>query len=487
MGTESRQQHDIENNCGVALSPRAGTVSAKVDRSSTTGPTDTESRIEMPKPRRSQRILEEYREQTLKSSEECAKLETLLVTRTEELDFFKHCYSKSRSAEKKLQKEVDQLDKENKRLINKNKDDEKDLVFLDRVWADIIDKYLRPHAKKTGKEPKAWCESEVHTVLGSIFEDAVEVHSMRGRMRKSQDDVRGLQVQLQALQSEMLTRVVKTQATMDDQFAQDFRNIASLVKTLSRTVRPDHEEDLIDILGTGLMLENVRQIHLSGRTGIKTHVQAWIWCVLLHYIFRSPFAIFGEEGEMLATLYTNMFQKDHYNAWPSPTTRCETWRYTTMEQLSESLSRDAMARWESHTKDDMLSSNLIDRRAKVLSEILQRFADFSSSYDLERVRLIIDKAFALSMMMSRQAFRLQLTYPKVGDWFNADTMTALPNDDGEDVVEGVVAFVVHPGLTKWGDTHGKNLDHRYDIVRSLVHLEVHPQTGDRGDQTKIRE
>ena len=151
MGTESRQQHDIENNCGVALSPRAGTVSAKVDRSSTTGPTDTESRIEMPKPRRSQRILEEYREQTLKSSEECAKLETLLVTRTEELDFFKHCYSKSRSAEKKLQKEVDQLDKENKRLINKNKDDEKDLVFLDRVWADIIDKYLRPHAKKTGR------------------------------------------------------------------------------------------------------------------------------------------------------------------------------------------------------------------------------------------------------------------------------------------------------------------------------------------------
>lgn len=487
LGAKPSQQHDSESSGGVALSTRAAAINIDTDLRSTTAPTDSESRNDMSKPRRSQHVTCEYKEQAAKLSEKCSKLETLLEARKEELELVTHRYGQSRRAEHKLQKEVDRLDEENKSLSDDIKEEQDDSAFLDRVWTDIIGKYLQPYAKRKGNAPAEFFEPEMHATLGKMFEEAVEVELLRDGMQKSQGDVRRLQDQLQALQSEMLTRVVRTQVTADDQFAQDFRNLAALVKTLSRTVRPDHEEDLIDTLGTPIILENVSQNHLSGRTGIKTHVQAWTWCVLMHFVFRSPFAIFGREGGNLATMYANMFHQGHYDGWPCPTTRSETWRYTTMEQLVESLGRDAMVRWESHTKDGTLSSSLIDLRAEVLGTIEQRFGDFSSSCDLERVRLIIDKAFALSMMMSRQAFRLQLTYPKVGDWFNADTMTALPNDDGEDVVEGVVAFVVHPGLTKWGDALGKNLDHRYDIVRSLVHLEVHPQTGDRGDQTKIRE
>lgn len=470
LGTESRQQHSSENNGGIALSARAGAINTETDQSGTARQTDSESESEMSKPKKSQRALHKDQERATKTAERDSSLETLLATSNEELEMIKHHYKQSLSAERKLQKEVDQLNEENKRLSAKTKKSQNSWAFLDGLWSDVIKKYLRPYENRRGIQPEKWTEPVVHAILGHMFEEAVEVHSLRDRLRKSQGDVRGLQDQLQALQSEMLTRVVKTQVTPDDQFAQGFRNIAALVKTLSRMVRPDHGEDLIDVLRTPLMLENVAQNHLSGRTGMKTHIEAWTWCVLLHLVFRYPFAIFGKEGQDFANLYTNMFQQAHCDAWPCPTTRCEIWRYTTMEQLAESIGRDAMVRWETHTKDGPLSSGLIDVRAEVLNTIEKRFSYFSPSYDLERVRLIINKAFALSMTMSLQVFRLQLTYPKVGDRFNADTMTALPNDDGDDMLEGVVAFVVNPGLTKWGDAHGKNLDHRYDIVPSVVQL-----------------
>jgi hypothetical protein len=39
------------------------------------------------------------------------------------------------------------------------------------------------------------------------------------------------------------------------------------------------------------------------------------------------------------------------------------------------------------------------------------------------------------------------------------------------MVDGTVAFVVSLRLTKWGDAEGRQLDCRYDIVPSLVHLQ----------------
>ena len=50
-------------------------------------------------------------------------------------------------------------------------------------------------------------------------------------------------------------------------------------------------------------------------------------------------------------------------------------------------------------------------------------------------------------------------------------MTSVPDRDGDDINDGVVAFVVNPGLTKWGDARGEKLDERYDIVPCLVQLE----------------
>jgi hypothetical protein len=72
------------------------------------------------------------------------------------------------------------------------------------------------------------------------------------------------------------------------------------------------------------------------------------------------------------------------------------------------------------------------------------------------------------MQMALQRSRLQVTVPKNGDRFSRAEMSAVNGDDEEEIEDGVVAFVINPGLTKWGDAHGKKLDQRYDIVRALV-------------------
>jgi len=59
-------------------------------------------------------------------------------------------------------------------------------------------------------------------------------------------------------------------------------------------------------------------------------------------------------------------------------------------------------------------------------------------------------------------------------------MKLLPGFEGDDVDSGKVAFVVNPGLTKWGDTHGKKFDCRYDIVPALVQLETSSRENESG-------
>jgi hypothetical protein len=48
----------------------------------------------------------------------------------------------------------------------------------------------------------------------------------------------------------------------------------------------------------------------------------------------------------------------------------------------------------------------------------------------------------------------------------------MPPYGEDDVDNGIVAFVINPGLTKWGDVHGKAFDYRYDIVPARVQLEA---------------
>jgi hypothetical protein len=163
----------------------------------------------------------------------------------------------------------------------------------------------------------------------------------------------------------------------------------------------------------------------------------------------------------------------HYNHWPIPTVLSETWRYTTMESMLELVDGEIITHGKDKDKPTSIEAAIIASRKHVVNAIGSRLAKVSNvDVSCQQVNTIIDRAFSFAMQMSLQRVRFQITFPKPGGKSNNDTMKFVPDTDGKDVSEGIVAFTVNPGLTKWGDAHGKNHDHRYDIVTSLVQLET---------------
>jgi hypothetical protein len=122
-------------------------------------------------------------------------------------------------------------------------------------------------------------------------------------------------------------------------------------------------------------------------------------------------------------------------------------------------------------KIEGLSKIVLDARSYVQSIVEAHMHSIDPKADTTQIGRIIDKAFKLAMIMSLQHSRLQMTFPKVGAEFVMASMVVVPDRDGEDISDGIVAYVTHPGLTKWGDARGENYEHRLDIVSSLVQLE----------------
>lgn len=333
----------------------------------------------------------------------------------------------------------------------------------------ILRNTIQPFVESKGLHWNDQTAETISVVLDPLIADAIEASSLREQVR--------------VLQKEMLAKLNKVQVVSDEQFAQDFRNLVAIIKTLSRTVHLSPDRDVVGISGTPAFLQGVNQRHWKSRAGKKCLVEAWVWCVLLDLVFQSPFAMFGEEGECLQTVWQGIFGVQHAHSWPTPTALCETWRYTTTEQLTGQA--DLVGAAAGKSKPDMeykhLEMSMLATRSNVKHIIAEYVARISATTDSAVIGSIVDKAFALALRMSSQRFRLQITYPSVGMMFHRDSMCTLPDPDGEDSEEGTVAFVVHPGLTKWGDAYGKNLDQRFDIVSSLVQLDApessHPVLG----------
>ena len=355
--------------------------------------------------------------------------------------------------EKTIGEQSKKIEEQDKTIATK----EYSLNWKTKLITRAIDEYLKPHSYAIGENIDIFSPESFCNTLASLAREAAE----RGPM----------QDQISSLQKELLGRVEKVHAASDDDFTQEFRVIASLVKTLSRTVRAVSELDVADALGTGCLQQNVSHHHWTSRARKKQFVEAWVWSILIDDIFRTPFSIFGADCEVLSTAWQNMYVTDQVNGWPNPTSLSENWRCATMESMFALVDREAITHGKMNEVPKQLEPAVIATRNKIQTTIENGLKKISSDPDVSQVGNIVNKAFALAAHMSLQKSRLQVTYPKVGDTFATESMNYIPDPDGEDIDEGVVAFTVNPGLTKWGDTHGKNLDHRYDIVASLVQLE----------------
>lgn len=331
--------------------------------------------------------------------------------------------------------------------------------WQEKLLNSIVRQYLKPYAEKTGIKPEQWNEGSCHMVLEHLQQDVQEAGA--------------LQDQIQVLQRELLSKADKVQAAPDGQFALDFRAIVSQVKVLSRTTRLLQVVDSKADLPEGVMLEDVSRHHWDNRTKKKCLVEAWVWSVLLELVFASPFMILGEKCDFLCFNWHSLFLSGHVGEWPGPSALCETWRYTTMERMMEVVDPNVIAKGESKGANPFVEASILKARQMVMDKIQTGFVECADPAAIAQIQTIIDKSFALAMKMSLQRYRLQVTYPKVGAAFIKEEMAGISEDDDGVANDGVVAFTVNPGLTKWGDTHGNHFDERYDIVPALVQLE-HP-------------
>lgn len=330
--------------------------------------------------------------------------------------------------------------------------------YQHRLLCTITDKHIIPYAHGNDLIPRHWTGEAILDVLDSLSRDAASAGP--------------LQDQIQILQKEMLAKVDKIHAGPDEQFAKEFRVIVSLVKTLSRTIRLDETVDVAEALGSSFLQENVSRKHWIGRARKKLLVEAWVWSVLIEMVFRTPFAIYGRQCEKLSAVWSGLFLAEHCNEWPSPSSLCETWRYTTAESLLRLVDHDVITSGKAKDEYRELELCVIETRKGVGAAIESGITAIAFTTDNLDIVSIVDKAFTLAVQMALQRFRLQITHPNVGERFNKNTMKLMFDPDGEDIDDGPVAYVVNPGLTKWGDTNGKNLEHRYDIIPALVHLEA---------------
>ena len=334
------------------------------------------------------------------------------------------------------------------------------------ILDSILFKLVEPYAKRNKIQVDEWTPEPFLEVLTSLSRDAADASSYAVEMSS-------LTEQVQMLQKEMFAKVEKVHVASDEQFAQDFRVLASSIKSLSRTISINDAEDTANILSAGFLFENVPHHHWIGRPKKKILVEAWVWSVLMQHVFRTPFAIFGKQCDLLNANWQCLYMSEHCHDWPIPTSLSENWRCTSVESLLELVDRDVITHGKCRQVLQKLEPEIVAARKNVYQIIGSYLFKISTKgVNPSEVQSIVDKAFTFAMEMSRQRIRLQVTFPKAGDKFDSDTMRFKSDTDEEDMDDSVVAFIINPGLTKWGDTHGKNFDHRYDIIPALVYLET---------------
>jgi hypothetical protein len=361
----------------------------------------------------------------------------------------------------KVQDEHEDLKDMYGKISREHKELESRFVNVDSRFTYLIEQLVIPYAAAKGLKWNDQTKNTVDVVMDPLVSDALEAGNLRE--------------QVQVLQKEMFARIEKGEAISDEQLAQDFRNLVGLVKTLSRTIRLTEQVDVIKILQNPVLIHGVAGRHWDGSAAKKCMIEAWVWSVLLHFVFDTPFSILGTEASEVKKVWTSIFGADHADQWPTPSSLCETWRCTTMDHVfAKMIAREVVTQGKTHEKPTVLEESVLNLSEYILIVIETTLAKISPATDFKQVRVIVDKAFALGMQMCIQRSRLQVTYPNVGAKFEKGSMVFRPDPDGNDVEVGTVAFVIHPGLTKWGDTHGKKLEHRYDIVPSLVQLEPIP-------------
>ena len=348
----------------------------------------------------------------------------------------------------------------------------------DRLIKSICAAYPSIDLYEKGEDLLRTLESSLTFVERKFPQYSQDRRALGRQCDEYEEENKKLRSDLGDIQRGMLTNVDGFQPETDSSLKTRFEELGNRIAALTKGI---NTADFGEALGNSDFANSVPKRHR------KFLVESRLWEILSARIFCTPFALFGESGNVCSQLWMELFSESKSISfcccaevdslleisnpsgtftWPCPSELCEKWRYTTFERIQEILSEDEA----DEEKATALSSHQIvkGRTCDALSDVLSRVGRTDRGDDIQ---IIVDQACAMVQVFGTQRCRVQLVFVEPGKLVKVKGSSPIANENDDlEEEEGEVNLVIAPGLRKWGDGQGGSLDQKRDVCPVRVYL-----------------
>ncbi|KAF2867013.1 hypothetical protein BDV95DRAFT_611295 [Massariosphaeria phaeospora] len=275
-----------------------------------------------------------------------------------------------------------------------------------------------------------------------------------------------------------------TGKTLDDAMLAIWQGVERAMSSLSRNFTISYDKNIAKDLGSYALVRGVPNLYWNTEDRKRMLVESAIWSILLETVFDTPFAIFGDAASATKIGWTT----PHGPQWPFPTKDSEKAR----QQYTRKLLEHAFERKDlsgpigrSHTAFRVSVIN----RIKACSTLLGPAASLHRRIDpkVSAIENLVHHACYLALQMALAAPRLRVECPRPGDPYVEPQGSHHPTMDKiqecAHIKEGQVSFIVRPGLSRYGNMSGTDLNKHtllskaesVHIIRSLVCISPRPE------------
>ncbi|RPA89025.1 hypothetical protein L873DRAFT_1796352 [Choiromyces venosus 120613-1] len=272
---------------------------------------------------------------------------------------------------------------------------------------------------------------------------------------------------LRALQGDMLSGIDRFHPTPDSAIQEKVKSLRNLIrvyaKGFSKQLRDIKEGPSIqDRLQGRVLTTFIEDSIWADSRNVLSLVESVIWKKILDTVFRSPFQVFGEQLEGTWKAIFDEEGKESPDAYPTASEQSEKWRNATILHLTTKVVE------KNPERATAIATTILEQLEDRLTSILA--IDQLKSSDREALRKIVMESCEFAVLLGQQRCRLRFYEPEAGALFDtADNGREKLDPLGdEDIQFGTVAFVSAPGLRKWGNGYGQNLEEVDVIVGAKV-------------------
>ncbi|KAF2733040.1 hypothetical protein EJ04DRAFT_296397 [Polyplosphaeria fusca] len=184
-----------------------------------------------------------------------------------------------------------------------------------------------------------------------------------------------------------------------------------------------------------------------------------VWVTLCNKVFSSPFAIVGEEGEIIHTQWLNAFDAsktvkdpEFKTQWPKPTPESEKSRYGSAKALYDAIHQTGTLSDLDKKRIEGFEMSV----AAIATDISTTIANVASigSKEVETIRDIVDISGRIWLEMCSQPYRITLkTAPEGGtDILSSAKLTAR------------LTLIIRPCFYRCGNGQGQDLDNDSKVL-----------------------